>query len=262
MYKRFVAGKQAVCFDLDGTLVDNEHLWKEAYVNVLSDTVGIAGFEEEKFNLHYEAGKNSLYQWKILGQYFDLTKSGKDIFKLADETFAEYLELVKATDELEVRGGFFDLMFELKAKGFKLALVTGCNKNIADVVIAKLEVEGVFDLIICGDEVKKPKPDPQIYLTAAKQLGVTPKKVLVFEDSITGVSAATKAGMDVIVVWDGVTPKYQFPGKVLEFTYDFKPLVGNLDYDAFDLIKETYEAKQSLTGEQPTQETGTPPDQV
>jgi hypothetical protein len=67
--------------------------------------------------------------------------------------------------------------------------------------------------------------------------------------------------MDLIVVWDGVTPKYKFPDKTLDFTFDFTPYVRNMDTDAFDLIKEKYEAEQKKqTGINPG--TGTPPDQT
>jgi HAD superfamily hydrolase (TIGR01509 family) len=262
MYKKLFQNKKAIFFDLDGTLIDNAHLWKEAYKRVFERN---CDYIPEKFDLYYEIGRSSLHQWKVLNDFFDFSKSKKTIQDLSNETFEEYIKIVNETQDLDVREGFYEFMFDIRQHEMDLALVTGLDRRIAEMVLKKIEIDEVFDLIICGDDVRKPKPDPEIYLTAAKVLKQTPQKILVFEDSLTGVSSAVRAGMDVVVVWDRVTPKYKFSEKVVEFIIDFKGFAGNMDIGGEDILKELYEEKLRQNGVEipnPNPEIGKQPDQI
>src|SRR3989339_440408 len=231
MYKRLIEGKKAIFFDLDGTLVDNAHLWKAAYNRVLETERGAGLFTVDDY---FEMGKSTKDQWLNLKA---VLKIETPLQELMDKTYTNYLQLVKDS-ELAPREGFTRLMFDLKDKGLKMALVTGTKRDITSEVLAKIQVENIFDLVVCGDEVRREKPDPMIYKYAAKKLGVKPKEVLVFEDSMIGARSAAKAGMDLAILWDGEIPRYDYPGNVVLFLGDFVALGGNLDKDLYETLKD------------------------
>ena len=96
--------------------------------------------------------------------------------------------------------GFFDILRESKRMGLKVALATSAPKQNRDYILGKLGLENSFDVIVGDEDVEKGKPEPEIYLKTAKNLGVEPKDCLVFEDSIPGITSAKRAGMRVIAL--------------------------------------------------------------
>jgi len=241
MYKKYFQGKKAAFFDLDGTVITTSKMCTDAVQKVLNDDrASYVNAEEYRIN-----GYPMRTSWQMILEVNDLgpDKKMEDYTKLTEEA---YVETVKKVDLIPTEG-FWPLVYELKEdKGYKLALVTNTRKGVADVLIDKLGLREVFDLIICGDEVKRLKPDPEMYKKALKQLKLKPKEVVVFEDSIVGVTAATKAKLDIIVIWDKLTPKYLFPGKILDFMPDFSSLPGNLDETPPEFVKRiTKEAEET-----------------
>ncbi|OGC70329.1 hypothetical protein A2415_05125 [candidate division WWE3 bacterium RIFOXYC1_FULL_39_7] len=243
MFKSLIEGKKGVFFDLDGTLIDSEPLWVLAFDAVLrkaDPSVPLEGV--------YELPGESLYdKWKRIVTK-KLIKTQQPAEELTEATHKEFLRLIE-DHGIDARDGFWELAFELKEeKGFKLALATNTDESVAKIIVEKLGLDKVFDFIIYGNQVKRRKPDPEMYLTAAKQLGLSPKEVLVFEDSIFGAAAAEKAGMSLVLIWDNQTAKTEFPKDTLLFLQDFMGLAGNLDMtpkEMFDQIKEKLESKQS-----------------
>lgn len=222
MYKELIKDKKAVLFDLDGTLVDSNKLWGQALKNV-ANNVGL-----EFFLIEDTPGFTILDKWQNA-----LEKTSKDIKisakDLAKNTYTEFLDLVK-TQGIDTILGFWKLGVELKIeKKLKLGIVTNSPRDVAKQVIEHLKLTDVFDIVIGVDDVKRQKPDPQMYLLAAKKLGVKPKEVLVFEDSVVGAIAADRAKMDVVVIWDGTVSENRYPKDVRGFISDFTPLPGNLD---------------------------------
>lgn len=94
--------------------------------------------------------------------------------------------------------GSIDFVKQLKEKGFKVGLVTSSSDIKMNGVNQVLHFNQLFDTIVTASRVKKGKPDPECYLLAAKDLNVKPEDCIVFEDSLAGIEAATKAGMRVI----------------------------------------------------------------
>jgi HAD superfamily hydrolase (TIGR01509 family) len=158
---------------------------------------------------------------------------------LVKHTHTEFIKLMEEND-LEVREGFWALARELKVdKNIKMGLVTNTVREVAVQVLSHLELETSFDAVVCADDVKKPKPDPQMYKQAAKLLGVKPKEILVFEDSVVGAESAVKAGMNVVIIWDSKTNKNLFPESVREYFPDFRALPGNLDETFIERYERT-----------------------
>ena len=149
----------------------------------------------------------------------------KNFRTLAKETEAKMIEHIKSSEDISLIGGFQDIAFFLKEeKGLKLALVTNSGKEIAEAVTQKTGVAYMFDLILTGSEVSKKKPSPKIFLAAARKLRVSPKNVLVFEDSLSGSKAAQRAGMDQIIIWRSDIPQVDYRGNIYGFFPDFEGL--------------------------------------
>lgn len=234
MYKNIIVGKKVVLFDLDGTIVNNEPMWQLAFTNVMSRE-GI--YLEAYKDLVRAPGVPNSLKWRSILQTIQ-PKSGKTPEQLTKDTNDEYLKILE-DGELETRDGFWDLSFYLKQeKGFKLGLVTNSGKDVAEKILAKIGISETFDFKVFGDDVKKLKPDPETYKTALKLAGASAKEALAFEDSPTGAAAAENAGIDLIVIWDGVTSKGLFPQKTIFFLQDFEGLANNLELTFEEAFKD------------------------
>ena len=105
-----------------------------------------------------------------------------------------------------VKPGLDTLLAALKADGFRIALATGTSRPIAWDYLERTDTRRYFDAFAFGDQVAHGKPDPEIFLLAAKMLGAEPKDTAVFEDSINGLKAAHAGGFFSICVPDLVDP--------------------------------------------------------
>ena len=109
-----------------------------------------------------------------------------------------------------VKVGKFPKLFEildyLKSKDIKIALATSTTAKSATEILTRAKVIDYFDRLICGDMVAKSKPDPEIFVTAVKELGENPKDCIALEDSINGIKSAYSAGLKPIMVPDLIEP--------------------------------------------------------
>jgi HAD superfamily hydrolase (TIGR01509 family) len=246
MYKRILEGKKAVFFDMDGTIIDSGPLWERAFEKVLQ-TIDMDWMLDDGL----PAGITITSIWNLLlEKNKDLITQQLSVKDLVDQTHTEFLKVV-TSEEIDTRPGFWELLLYFKEqKSFKTAMTTNTNRDVTNQVASILGISSVFDLIITGDEVKKPKPDPEIYETAAKKLGVNPSEVLVFEDSVAGADAAANAKMDLIIIWQGKPVKLFYPETVKLFIPDFTSLVGTMDtYPEEDIQREI----QQQSGQTPTE---------
>jgi HAD superfamily hydrolase (TIGR01509 family) len=235
MFKEFFDKKKLITFDLDGTTVKSEKVWDSAFkevaklLSVSPITTGICG--------NTVADR---WQHILKDSVIETTQS---VNELVDLTEKEY---VKNIDQLELTDGFWPFVAELKlSKNLNLALVTNTSRMITDQVISHFDLKKVFDFVICGDEVKNPKPNPEIYKKVLTHFKVHSKEVLAFEDSLTGCISAAKAGIKIICVWDEETPQRNFPDEVLDFTSDFTPFPGEMNTTYFEDIKQMAKDQES-----------------
>lgn len=136
----------------------------------------------------------------------------KLIDNLQDWKTERYKEIIKS-GTVETRPGVLRLMDEAKAAGTKLAVCSAATKS--SVILCLENLIGIerfqsLDCFLAGDDVKEKKPDPSIYLTASKRLGVSARDCLVVEDSIIGLQAATKAGMSCLITYTSSTAEQDF----------------------------------------------------
>ncbi len=228
MYKELFDKKKLITFDLDGTVVKSGEVWDLAFEEVAK------AVQPSIFTLG-TSGDTVALRWKqiIEGSSIRTPRPINELVELTRNAFVKHL----AT--LELARGFWPLVAELKLrKKLNLALVTNTDHVVTDRVIAQLELKEVFDLVLCGDDVKHPKPDPEIYKKTLTHFRLSPKEALAFEDSLTGCISAAKAGIEIICVWDGETPQRKFPDEVLEFTGDFTPFPSEMDTTYYQDIQQ------------------------
>lgn len=231
MYKKLIENKKAVIFDLDGTVIDNLPLWREAYERVFKAVLPNKFLPEG-----IESGKSLKEGWTNLMEEYDLSNT-YTVEDLISKTKSSYINLLDET-EIEERPGFLVLNAELREKGLKTAIATNSSRLILDKILDKLYLRDLLDLTIAGDEVKNPKPAPDIYIKAAKRLKVSPKNILVFEDSVAGATAAKKAKMDLVIIINENHFIEEYPGNILEHLTDFEPLAGNLDLTTIEYLEK------------------------
>lgn len=183
---------QAVIFDLDGTILDNNSFHLESWLKYLeSKNIKIS---QEDFN-QYMSGRTNK---DAIEYIFQRKMSDEEILKYTLEKEAVYRELY--APQLKPVKGFLKLLGYLKEKRIKMAIATsGIQPNI-DFMFEHLPVKEYFAEIVNSAHIKNGKPDPEIYLLTAKKLKIEPTKCLVFEDSVPGIISAKSAGMMVIAL--------------------------------------------------------------
>ncbi len=184
----------AVIFDLDGVIVDTAKYhflaWKR-----LADQLDIP-FDEHTNELLKGVSRSRSLEIILREGNATLSEQDKKFYAEQKNTwYREYLEELR-TDE--ILPGILRLLHDLKDKGIKIAL--GSASKNSPQILEKLELMNFFDVIVDGNSVSKAKPDPEVFLVAAKQLGVSPSNCIVIEDAQAGVEAAIRAGMKVIGV--------------------------------------------------------------
>ncbi|MFH1132974.1 MAG: HAD family hydrolase [Nanoarchaeota archaeon] len=133
--------------------------------------------------------------WEHLQKKYDIDES---VDRLFEKRLHIYLEMLKR--ELAPMPGLMDLLDRLKAYGLRLAIASSSVRPHIDTAVDLLMIRQYFQVIVSGAEVKKGKPHPDIFLEAARPLGLAPADCLVIEDAENGVMAARAAGMKVIAV--------------------------------------------------------------
>lgn len=198
---------KAICFDMDGVLLDTEHMGAD----VLIQTAQLQGFHLTPEQARSCIGGSTQATCEKLLGWFPSIDTHRFLVDWRDTMF----DCVRRTIPLKPRAG--EVLRALKAQGLKLAL---CTSNALCVVEEYLRIagwEGVFDQIITGEMVQRHKPEPDPYLAAADKLGVKPHECIGVEDSFNGVRSVRAAGMRCVMIPD-----------VLPFTDAFAPYVDHL----------------------------------
>ena len=191
---------KAFIFDMDGLLFDTELLTEEA-LRAMSRKYG----EREDVDEFYPTTcSTTLATAKILYKNF----FGEDYpFESRREEMRQWMRNEIDKKGIPIKKGAEELLKFLKEKGFKIALATSTTRVSAEGHLKKAGFLPYFDATVCGDEIEDAKPNPEIFLKAAKKLGVKPENCYVAEDSYLGVEAGAAAGMRVFMVPDMNPPR-------------------------------------------------------
>jgi len=174
---------------MDGVLMDTEPLYFEAYRRV-AESYGKPYTEDLHRRIMGVPEREGL---PILMEALEIKDSLENFKKrVHEEKKRVFSELLKENP------GVREALEFVKSKRIKLALATSTPQREALERLRRLDLEKYFDVMVFGDQVKNGKPDPEIYLLVLERLNVVPEKVVVFEDSKSGVEAAKSAGIERI----------------------------------------------------------------
>lgn len=181
----------AVLFDMDGTLVDSERLWDVALRELAGRYGGVLSVDARRAMV----GTSVARTMEIL--HTDVGQPWRDPVAGAVWLDARMAELFAMS--LEWRPGARELLASVRAAGLPVALVTSTQRALTEICLRTIGRHH-FDVVVCGDEVARTKPDPEPYLSAAAALGVDPRRCVAVEDSPSGVASAVAAGCVVVGV--------------------------------------------------------------
>ncbi len=183
---------KAIIFDMDGVLFFSSDCHEKAYLETLKP-MGIKDFS-------YERDGAGTRTDQTLRKVF-----ARNSRQLSEEELARLVvdKQTRVRRMLAQEGRIAELSeknIPLLQKQFRLAIATSASRGTVDIFISKASYAEAFDFILDGSSVSRAKPDPEIYLLAAKKLNLLPSECVVIEDSVNGIEAAKQAGMSVIAI--------------------------------------------------------------
>ena len=183
---------QAVIFDMDGLLVDSEPVWDKAR-KAMADIAG-----KPWSTLDHDAVMGvSTDEWAdYMIERLELTMTRQEVI---DEVIGRMTAMYR--EGVPYLPGATDLV-DMAAARFRTGLASGAHPALIDIVVADEPMVDKFEVVVAADEVGRGKPAPDVYLEAARRLGVDPADCVCLEDSGNGILSGVAAGMKVIAVPD------------------------------------------------------------
>lgn len=208
---------KAVIFDLDGVLVTTDVLHFNAW-KALAEELGIHNFT--KADNARQRGVSRMASLEVVLEKSEKTYTDEEKLAFAEKKNALYVSSLSSLTKDDVLPGVFEFLQFLKSKGIKTAL--GSASKNAPLILDKTELTDKLDAVSCGLDTTKSKPDPDVFLIAAKKLGIAPGECIVFEDSDAGIIAAKAGGMLAFAVGEAKNnPSADFCSDSIA-TYDYK----------------------------------------
>jgi beta-phosphoglucomutase len=182
----------AVIFDMDGVICHTNPYHSLAFREFFS-TRELHPTDEE-FAAHM-FGKSNSY---IMSYFLKRKIEGAELLALEDEKEGLFRKIYEP--HVDPILGIVPFITDLSDNQVKLGVATSAPRANLDLILSKVPIESLFGSIMASEDVTKHKPDPEVYLSSAKNLAVDPSQCLVFEDSFSGISAALNANMKVVGV--------------------------------------------------------------
>lgn len=185
---------KAVIFDMDGVLIDSEGVYLDYEFEFVKKKNPAARIEQ----LHPMVGATSQAAWEVVARAVDNGQTWEELRKeyrqrdIYSEVDYRSIYRPEATEVLEI----------LKSRGYHLAVASSTQLDLVERVLEENGIRSFFEVVVSGNQFKRSKPDPEIYLFTAGRLGVKPEECLVVEDSTIGITAAHRAGMTIAAVID------------------------------------------------------------
>ena len=183
--------KYAVIFDMDGVLSDTGPVHFESWVKMTSE-IGVE-FTKEFFEKIFGQQSPEIIR-KLMGPNVDEIT----IEKWANLKEKYYRDMVK--DQLKPLPGVIELIKELYDLKFKLAVGSSGPRENVELLLTSLKIKKYFNAVITAAEIKRGKPEPDVFLEAAKRVKIKPNKCVVIEDAPVGIESAKRAGMKCIAL--------------------------------------------------------------
>ena len=173
----------SVIFDMDGTLIDTQRVYVDAW-EISGRKQGLEGL-------------GSLVKYVCGMKHEDSIRFAKSNYPTLDTErfFADYMPYAQENKNVSLLPGVIELFEYLKGKGVRMAIASSSPMHEIVENVESLGIAKYFSALVSGDDVKRGKPAPDIFLLAAEKLGTPPEKCYVFEDSPNGIRAGYDAGM-------------------------------------------------------------------
>ena len=188
---------ELVVFDVDRLMIDTESVWKNAF-DKAGDKYGIPNLGDTLFPSLI--GKRLEDEQELLDRLLP-----SDIQNQLINEWRQ-IGLGSLEREVPVKPGLYEMLDYLEQHHIKMAVATTTRRELTEQRLKKIGVYDRFDYVLCGDEVTKRKPDPEIYLSVLHKMNTKAENAIVLEDSSVGVEAAYRAGIDCIQVPDLIAP--------------------------------------------------------
>ena len=209
---------KAIIFDMDGLMIDSERVTFECYQERLKDMN--LTMDEEFYKTLLGKPIKGIYQrfYDVYGNDFPIENVIQDVHQLMAERFE--------TEGVPVKKGLVELLHYLKDNNYKTIVATSSNRDRVDKILAQAKITEFFDDSICGDEVTKGKPNPEVFLKSCQKLGVD--EAIVLEDSEAGIQASYDANIKVICIPDMKYPEKQYEEKTFKILKDLTEVTAYL----------------------------------
>ena len=181
---------EAVVFDLDGVLVDSEHVWDEVREALARERGGRWHEGAQADMMGMSSTEWSRYMHDAIGLAESPEEINAEVVRRMLDRYSSELPLVPGAVEAAERLG----------AGFRLAVASSSNRPLIDAVLSASGLDERFEVTVSSEEVARGKPAPDVYLEAARRLGIPPARCAAVEDSGNGIRAAHAAGMRVLAI--------------------------------------------------------------
>jgi putative hydrolase of the HAD superfamily len=193
---------KSIVFDFDGLIVDTESVWFDVFKEVMVEYG--CDLKIEDFAISIGTKDEVLFE--------RLAKIARKPISRTEINRKTYERYQHKMSQLQLREGVLDYLETAKECGLKIALASSSSRRWVEGFLEKFGIKEFFEVIKTSDDVKKVKPDPELYLRAIQDLGVEAYEALAFEDSKNGLTAAIKAGLHCVIVPNPVTSFLDFSG--------------------------------------------------
>ena len=182
---------KAIIFDMDGVLVDSEPFNIE--IEKRQFELNHLSISEEEH--HQYMGVATDVMWREIAKRQSLSLP---VETLIEQNKTESIHYFTELKEIPVMPGLVDLLEKLTLKNFPIAVASSSFLEIIELILQRTGLRKHFQVVVSSQEAGKSKPEPDVFLLAAKQLGINPQDCMVIEDSANGIKAAKAAGMRCI----------------------------------------------------------------
>lgn len=193
---------EAVIFDMDGLMIDSEHLHSRS-IEIVLNRYGVEP-TLNKYGIIQTLGIGVAGNFEKLKKKYKLKPS---VDKLTEEKHEAYQNLIPKIKPMK---GLKPLLKNLSQANIKMAVASGESKKNIKTILKQLDIDKYFDAIVSGEEVSKPKPAPDVFLQAVKDLKVNANNCVVLEDAPSGIVAANKAGMKSVAIFTEFNHEHKF----------------------------------------------------
>lgn len=185
-----------IIFDMDGILIDSERQSNEGWLWA----AGQLGVDMPMWLIDSFKGAPA----ELCCKFFDDYYKGVIDYWEAKEIRTQHVYKIRETEGIPVKKGVKDIFEYIRNNGLKCAVATSTRRESAEKTLHEIGVWDYLDAVVYGDEVERGKPEPDIFLRAAKAIGVNPSEAVVVEDSINGIKAGYAADMRVVHIPDTI----------------------------------------------------------